>query len=227
MPRRARAYLSGMPYHIVQRGNNREACFYNSDNYRFYLSLWKTVSKRYGVAVHAYCLMTNHIHFLVTPTTEGAISRTMSVIGSRYAFAINRQMKRSGTLWEGRHKSSLIDSDNYLLACYRYIEQNPVRASMVFHPKEYEWSSYRANTSRFSSWLEPHKGYLSLGNSSADRIASYTTLLAENLDNKSLSIIRKSSHYCQPVGDSGFREKIERKYGVKLGYARRGRPRDG
>ena len=139
MPRRARAYLPDMPYHIVQRGNNRETCFFQADDYQSYLVLWREISARYGVAVHAYCLMTNHIHFLVTPRTEDGNFRTMSVVGSRYAFSVKRKLKRTGTLWEGRHKGSLVDSDNYLLACYRCIEQNPVRAKMVSHPSEYEW----------------------------------------------------------------------------------------
>ncbi|QKQ27821.1 transposase [Candidatus Reidiella endopervernicosa] len=128
MPRRERMYLSGLPCHIVQRGNNREACFVDAENYQYYLSLWKTCAKRYGVSVHAYCLMTNHIHFLVTPDTEESISKAMSVVGSRYAYYFNRTYRRSGTIWEGRHKSSLVQSERYLLTCMRYIELNPVVA---------------------------------------------------------------------------------------------------
>ena len=114
MPRRARMYLPGLPYHVVQRGNNREPCFIEPENYHFYLKLWKTLSWRYGVSVHAYCLMTNHIHFLVTPGTETAISTTMKVVGSRYAQYINLKYNRTGTLWEGRHRSSLVQTDQYL-----------------------------------------------------------------------------------------------------------------
>ena len=111
MPRRARRYIPRLPYHIVQRGNNREAVFVEPENYQFYLSLWKDCMKRYGVDVHAYCLMTNHIHFLVTPESDDSISRLMSVVGSRYAYYFNKTYKRSGTIWEGRHKSSLIDGE--------------------------------------------------------------------------------------------------------------------
>ena len=103
MPRRARMCLPGYPYHIVQRGNNREACYIEPENYQYYLELWKDNARRYGVAVHAYCLMTNHIHFLVTPENEDSVSRAISVIGSRYARYFNKTYKRSGTIWEGRH----------------------------------------------------------------------------------------------------------------------------
>ena len=136
MPRRPRMYIPGFPYHIVQRGNNRKACFFVKDNFAFYLQLWKEISARYGVSVHAYCLMTNHIHFLVTPDTSEAISNTMKVVGSRYAYYLYKQLNRTGTLWEGRHKASLIQSERYLLTCYRYVELNPVRAQMVSRPDE-------------------------------------------------------------------------------------------
>ena len=141
MPRRARMYIPELPYHIVQRGNNREPCFIEPENYHFYLELWKTLSKRYGVSIHAYCLMTNHIHFLVTPESETSISTTMKVVGSRYAQYINLKYKRTGTLWEGRHRSSLVQTEKYFLTCMRYIELNPVRAGMVLRPEEYKWSS--------------------------------------------------------------------------------------
>ena len=224
MPRKTRIYLPGMPYHIVQRGNNREACFMRADNYLLYLSLWEELSSRYGVAVHAYCLMTNHIHFLVTPSTETAISRTMSVVGSRYAFAINKQLGRTGTIWEGRHKSSLVDSDQYLLTCYRYIELNPVRAEIVTHPSEYPWSSFAANAYGNYNWLEPHPIYLALSTTLNDRLANYRSLFADQLEQEDLEIIRTASHYCHPIGDQDFKAMIELEYGVNLGHAKRGRP---
>ena len=136
MPRRKRMYLPGYPYHIVQRGYNREACFVEPENYQYYLGLWKECTRRYGLAVHAYCLMTNHIHFLVTPDSEGSISRAMQVVGSRYAYYLNKSYRRTGTVWEGRHKSSLVQSERYLLTCMRYIELNPVVASMVEKPEQ-------------------------------------------------------------------------------------------
>ena len=145
MLRRTRQYIPHLPYHVVQRGNNREACFIEPEDYQFYLALWQELAIKFQSAVHAYCLMTNHIHFLVTPATDDAISQTMKIVGSRYAQYFNRKYKRTGTLWEGRHKSSLIQSECHLLTCYRYIELNPVRAGMVERPEEYIWSSYSAN----------------------------------------------------------------------------------
>lgn len=218
-------YLPGLPYHITQRGNNREACFIEPENYQYYLELWQEIGKRYGVAIHAYCLMTNHIHFLVTPETPTAISNTMKVVGSRYARYINQCYKRTGTLWEGRHYSSLIQSEKYLLTCYRYIEQNPVRAGMVAHPEEYRWSSHGVNAWGDVSWIKPHTEYLRLGWDIESRCHAYRELFNYQLSEADLHHIRKAAHYSQPIGDDRFRQQIEEKYGIKLGQAKRGRPK--
>ena len=119
VPCLSRMYVPGFPYHTVQRGNNREACFIEPENYQCYLDLWKSLSMRYGCVVHAWCLMTNHLHFLVTPVNKTGISNTMKVIGSRYTHYISKRYGRTGTLWEGRHRSSLVQSDRYLLTCMR------------------------------------------------------------------------------------------------------------
>jgi len=225
MPRRARKSISGLPYHIVQRGNNREACFVESENYQFYLDLWKDCSNRYGVAVHAYFLMTNHIHFLVTPENTNAISRLMSVVGSRYAYYFNKTYKRSGTIWEGRHKSSLVDSERYFLTCCRYIELNPVVADMVTKPEEYKWSSYHVNAWGKSSALTYHDEYLKLGSDSSEKCHTYRELFKHQLSEHDIHLIERASEYCHPVGDDRFRLAIENKYGVMLGQASRGRPK--
>ncbi len=225
MPRRARNYLPGFPYHIVQRGNNREACFIEPENYQYYLELWRQLSKRYGVRVHAYCLMTNHIHILATPEAKHSLSDTMKVVGSRYAQYINLKYRRTGTLWEGRHRSSLIQSDRYLLRCYRYIELNPVRAGMVSRPEEYRWSSYGVNGWSDASWLSPHDEYLQLGGTADERARAYRELFRYQLSEQDLHLIRKAAHYCQPVGDDRFRAQIETQYGITLGNMKRGRPR--
>ena len=224
MPRRARMYIAGMPYHIVQRGNNREACFIEPENYQFYLELWKVLSKRYGVSTHAYCLMTNHVHFLATPAAETALSNTMKVVGSRYAQYVNRRYKHTGTMWEGRHRSSLVQSERYLLTCSRYIELNPVRAGMVERPEEYRWSSYRANAWCDMGWLTPHEEYLRLGHTQDQRCVAYRELFRHRIDAADLHLFRKAAHYCQPVGDDRFRKQIEEKCGVKVGQMNRGRP---
>lgn len=224
MPRRARMYIPGLSYHIVQRGNNREACFIEAENYSFYLDLWQSLASRNGVSVHAYCLMTNHVHFLVTPEEDISISNTMKVVGSRYAQYINKQYKRTGTLWEGRHRASLVQSERYLLTCYRYIELNPVRACMVQKPEEYRWSSYGANAWGDKSWLSHHHEYLRLGQAIEERQHAYRELFRTRFDDEDLHLFRKASHYCQPVGNDRFRKQIEEKYDIKLGQMKRGRP---
>jgi putative transposase len=217
-------YLPGLPYHVVQRGNNREPCFIETENYQFYLELWESLSRRYGVSVHGYCLMTNHIHFLVTPHKKSSISNTMRVVGSRYAQYINKMYQRTGTLWEGRHRSSLVQSNRYLLTCMRYIELNPVRAGMVERPEEYLWSSYGTNAWGDCSWLTPHAEYLVLGKGLVERQRAYRDLFRVQIDKKDIHLIRKATHYCQPVGSDRFRQIIEEKYGIKLGQMQRGRP---
>ena len=224
MPRRARNYLPGLPYHIVQRGNNREACFIEPENYQYYLELWRRSSRTYRVAVHAYCLMTNHVHFLVTPGTQTAISTTMKVVGSRYAQYMNVRYQRTGTLWEGRHRASLVQSEQYLLTCHRYIELNPVRAGMVQRPEEYRWSSYGVNAWGDGSWLTPHPEYDRLGKTPDARCHAYRELFRCQISVNELHFIRKAAYYCQPVGDDRFRERIEQQYGIKLGQMARGRP---
>jgi len=129
MPRKPRMYIGGLPCHVIQRGNNRDACFYSDQDYQFYLYQLGEVCRRYSVQLHAYVLMTNHSHLLMTPKDEWGISRVMQSLGRCYVQYINKTYRRTGTLWEGRHKSSLVDADRYLLACYRYIELNPVRAA--------------------------------------------------------------------------------------------------
>ena len=226
MPRRARTYIPALPYHIVQRGNNREACFIEPENYQFYLELWKECSIRYGVAVHAYCLMTNHIHFLATPKDEASISNTVKVVGSRYAQYINLKYQRTGTLWEGRHRSSLVQTGKYLLTCYRYIELNPVRAGMVKRPEAYKWSSYGINAwGERVDWVVPHDEYLALGKTWEERCYAYRELFKTQLSEENLHLIRRSAYYSQPIGDDRFREQIERRYGIRLGRMKRGRPK--
>ena len=227
MPRRARCYLPGFPYHIVQRGNNREACFIEPENYGHYLELWKEVAGRYGVKVHAYCLMTNHIHVLATPDTESGLSNTSKVVGSRYARYMNKRYQRTGTMWEGRHRSSLVQDDKYLLACYRYIKLNPVRAGMVSRPEQYRWSSYGANAWGDKTWIVPHEEYRALGRDRNVRHERYRELFTSELSDENLSLFRKAAHYNQPVGDDRFRAQIEARYGIRVGQMSRGRPRKG
>ncbi|MFC1664433.1 transposase [Pseudomonadota bacterium] len=195
MPRRTRMYISGLPCHVIQRGNNREACFIEPENHLFYLEFWRGISRRYGVVVCAYCLMTNHIHFLATPSKESLLSDTMKVGGGRYAQYMNKKYHRTGTLLEGRHRSSLIQQDRYLLTCCRIIELKPVRAVMVSRPEEYAWSSYGTNAWGDSSWTVPHQAHLHLGDNSKRRYYAYRELFKTELSEEDLPRIRKAAHY--------------------------------
>jgi putative transposase len=210
MPRKPRFNLVGIPQHVIQRGNNREPCFYTKQDYCRYLEDLKEAAKKYECRVHAYVLMTNHVHILVTPMVDHGISNMMQALGRRYVYYINKSYHRSGTLWEGRYKSSLIDSDKYLLVCMRYIELNPVRASMVEHPGEYKWSSYHRNAqSGYDSLIESHPGYLELGLNAAMRQAAYRELFENNLNNDTLHDIRESLNHELVLGRSYFKDKIE------------------
>ena len=226
MPRKARMYLPGVPCHVISRGNNRDACFYSDDDYQFYLECLDDACRKYQVALHAYVLMTNHVHLLFTPVSEGGISKVMQSVGRRYVQYINLNYKRSGTLWEGRHKASLVDADEYLLACYRYIELNPVRANMVSHPAEYRWSSYRVNAGlRERRNLREHEVYTRLGSDADSRHMAYCDLFSFDIDSDVIKDIRRCASFSMPLGSSRFQSQIERALGRKLGHAGRGRPK--
>jgi len=145
MPGRSRITLAGVPLHLIQRGNNRQACFFSTADYQTYLNWLQEYAERYSCAIHAYVLMTNHVHLLITPRTSSVAGDLMRQLGQRYVQYVNRTNGRSGTLWEDRFSSCLAREEEYVPGCDRYIELNPVRAKMVEHPAEYRWSSYRAN----------------------------------------------------------------------------------
>ena len=217
--------MGGIPCHVIQRGNNRDACFYSESDYQFYLNHLGKACRRYGVKLHAYVLMTNHTHILITPDDESGISRVMQSLGRCYVQYINKTYGRTGTLWEGRHKGSLVDDDNYLLACHRYIELNPVRAGMVNRPEEYCWSSFRSNAyGDINKWLTPHDLYLALGESTNLRLERYRSLFDSKLDKKLVEEIRRAAGFSMPLGSSLFQLRVEKILGRGVGYASRGRP---
>ncbi|MEZ5528349.1 MAG: transposase [Porticoccaceae bacterium] len=226
MPRKARMFLPDVPCHVITRGNNRDACFYADDDYLFHLECLSDACHKHRVAVHAYVLMTNHVHLLLTPRGDEGVLKVMQSIGRRYVQYINRTYRRSGTLWEGRYKASLVDAENYLMACYRYIELNPVRASMVSHPGDYRWSSYGVNAGlRLRKRLEPQEVYLRLGPDEKSRCYAYRELFSIGLDKSQLHEIQRASAFSMPLGNSRFQEQIERALNRKLGHAKRGRPK--
>ena len=198
--------------------------FFNASDCRLYLALWRKYAALYHLDVHTYCLMPNHVHFLVTPAEKDSISRVTRVVGSTYASYVNKTYCRTGTLWEGRHRSCLVDSDRYVIACYRYIESNPVRAGLVDHPAQYEWSSYRFNASASENWLTAHPSYLGLGAPAAERMRVYRELVEQPLGERQLSRIRAALNACVPLARADFVANLERRHGIRFGTMQRGRP---
>lgn len=225
MPRKSRFYLPDVPAHIVQRGNARQAVFFDLADRATYLDCLQEGTDRYGCILHAYVLMTNHVHLLLTPSSADSISRTIQHVGRTYVSHINRKYRRSGTLWEGRHKGALIHSEQYALACYRYIEMNPVRAGMVTNPSEYRWSSYRANAfGESTDWIRPIAEYMALGMNPEERQAAYRELFRLQLGANVLDEIRNCTQSGTPMGNRTFQDHVQTMLGRFVGHSRRGRP---
>ncbi len=226
MPRKPRFNLPGIPQHVIQRGNNRAPCFFHEVDYRRYLDDLAAAAARYQCQIHAYVLMTNHVHLLVTPLVEYGISQMMQALGPRYVRYINRSYRRTGTLWEGRYKSSLVDSERYLLTCMRYIELNPVRANMVQHPGDYPWSSYRANAVDDANELvEEHPVFTALASSRGERKQAYRELYRHDLDEATIDRIRQNLNRELVLGRGTFKSKIEQTTRRRPRLGQPGRPR--
>jgi putative transposase len=213
MPRSARTVLAGLSLHVVQRGINRQQCFFSDSDYSTCLRFLGEFAVRFGCSLHAYCLMTNHVHLLLTPEAKESCALLMKNLGQRYVQVVNKKLGRTGTLWEGRFKSCLVGTEAYALACYRYIELNPVRAGIVDAPGKYRWSSYPANAEgRGSSLVEAHPAYHALGLNSDQRLFAYRSLCESAPPDPIVEEIRKAT-----------------RIGCMAGKAReqRGRPWDG
>ncbi|MBI1905705.1 MAG: transposase [Rhodocyclales bacterium] len=228
MPRRTRIATPGVPLHLIQRGNNRGACFFAEEDYARYLEHLGELSEKFGCAVHAYVLMSNHVHLLLTPARADSASLLMKHLGQRYVQYINRSYRRSGTLWEGRFRSCIAQAENYVLACYRYIELNPVRARMVDHPREYRWSSYRANAEGVRSKVVVSQAqYLALGRSAEQRREAYRELFGSHLDFEIVREIREATNGNYALGSERFRREVEVMIGRRVSRGNPGRPRSG
>lgn len=223
MPRGLRLGAAGVPVHVVQRGNNRAACFAGDDDRRLYLRCLGHSAERYSCAVHAYVLMTNHVHLLLTPSESHSVSRLMQHMGRRYVRTFNERHGRTGTLWEGRFRSSIVDSERYFLTCMRYIEHNPVRAGIVRDALDYPWSSHRHHaTVRRDPLITEHECYLRLGNTDVERGAAYRALCSTGLAGSEVETIRRCANKGAPLGPEDFQERMkERAYHE----VRRARPR--
>ena len=225
MPRRARLSIPGIPWHIIQRGNNRSVCFYAEDDYQFYLHYLEELAIKFGCAIHAYVLMTNHVHLLLTPERPDSASLLMKHLGQRYVQYINRTYKRSGTLWEGRFRSCLTQTEAYVLACYRYIELNPVRAGMVNVPQDYRWSSYHANAlGETSSLITPQNEYRRLAIDENERLEAYRALFKVHLDEEVVGQIRSATNGNYALGGGRFQREIETALGRRASRGQAGRP---
>ncbi len=210
MARQSRFVLPGHPQHIIQRGNNRNVIFIAKEDYQFYLEKLRDGCEKYSCHIHAYVLMTNHVHLLLTPHTENGIGKLMQYIGRFYVQYFNRKYQRTGTLWEGRYKATLIDSEQYLLTCYRYIELNPVRAGMVSQPGDYSWSSFACNAmGKLDIVITPHDLYLHLGKDHVTMQKAYAELFDNELCEKTLSEIRQATNKSWLLGSDKFCESIK------------------
>jgi putative transposase len=199
-------------------------CFEDND-YLAYLRWLKEGAERYNVDIHAYVLMTNHIHILATAHDSDGITRMMQYLGRHYVPYINHTYGTSGSIWEGRYKACLIHDEEYLLTCMRYIELNPVRANMVRSPGQYRWSSYRCNgQGKEDELVKPHTLYLGLGRTMPTRLEAYKAFFKAHLDKGVLDDIRAAWQTGTPLGNDYFKQKIENKLKCKVGQARRGRP---
>ena len=228
MLRRARLAVAGIPWHIIQRGNNRNSCFHADRDRHYYLKNLEQQAEKFGCAIHAYVLMTNHVHLLVTPRTIDSVSLMMKHLGQRYVQYFNRSYERSGTLWEGRFKSCLIESSAYLFFCYRYIELNPVRAKMVLCPQEYRWSSFGTNAlGKTSSLITHHEEYLNLGGTESERRNSYRSMFGDELSSEKLDGIRRATNGNFVLGNSAFASRIQSELGRRVIPHKAGRPKLG
>ncbi len=195
MPRLPIFNLPNIPQHVVQRGNNRQASFFYEQDYTVYLDKLNEYGKKFNVDIHAYVLMTNHVHLLMTPRTKTGVSQLMQSLGRYYVRYINKTYNRSGTLWEGRYKSTLVDSEKYFLLVSRYIELNPVRAGMVEHPAQYPWSSYQGNAlDKEIALLTMHHCYIALGNNAENRKITYRALFTAYISTLTLTEIRDATN---------------------------------
>ncbi len=226
MPRIARVVLPNIPHHIIHRGHNKQQVFYRESDYRFYLKVLQETRLELGCKVYAYCLMTNHVHLILdpgeTPIALGALMKQLAGIYTQY---FNRRYKRVGTLWEGRYRSSPIDSENYLLACTRYIELNPLRAGMVKEPEAYDWSSLRAKIGLAASGLlDGDEIYLGLGDTAAERIAVYKNWIRDIIPQGQWEAIRQAAASGKLTGDRCFVDAVERDFGRRIEFRGPGRP---
>lgn len=227
MPRRTRLIIPDIPLHIIQRGNNRTPCFFAEADYLVYLDMLRLSAQQAGCRVHAYVLMTNHVHLLISPQSCSSPATMMKTLGERYVPYVNRRRNRTGTLWQGRYRSCLVQDARYLFVCQRYIELNPVRAGMVAHPLDYRWSSYQANAyGATSNIVEPHALYAALGTERLECQLRYRALFEEEMAWTMIEQVRHATNRNAVFGSEEFIERMAIVSGNDVMPRRRGRCRD-
>ena len=226
MPRRSRIVIDVYPHHIIQRGHNRQVVFASDDDYLYYLDNLREWKEKFGCLVYAYCLMTNHIHLIIDPgNEEGNLAQLMKRVGGRQTRYVNKRERRTGGLWEGRYKSSPISADEYLLACCRYVELNPVRAGLVIDPADYRWSSYGIKIgNQKREWLDYDPCYMGLAENEKDRSEIYAAWVKGTIPEGEWSLIRQSLQRGQLTGSSRFVDEIEKKIARRVEFRGQGRP---
>jgi putative transposase len=226
MPRRPRSDLTGFPLHVIQRGNNRSACFLTDADRATYMHWLGHYAEMNEIKVHAWALMDNHVHLLITPPTSAHASRFMQSLGRRYVRHVNDAYQRTGTLWEGRFRACAVHAEDYLFTCMRYIELNPVRAGMVVDPSEFRWSSYRTTALGIetSIWTA-HSLYTALGSSPAERQYAYRAQFVTDIEDAAFAHIRSATGSGHLLANRSTVTRLEREYGQPLGPSRIGRPR--
>jgi putative transposase len=203
-------FIPDVPLHIILRGNNRTAVFLHSDDYPKFKETLVAAAVCHGLAIHAYVFMTNHVHLLASPSSSQSAPRTMQSVGRRYVQYFNLRYKRTGTLWEGRYRATVVDTERYLFQCMRYIELNPVRAGMVTHPEDFAWSSYRANAEgQADQLITPHALYERLSNNLHQRIVAYRSLFGTPLKQTSVDEIRHCTNRGWALGTDQFKAAVE------------------
>ena len=226
MPRQPRLVVAGYPHHIILRGNNRGTIFYNDEDRRFFISCLKDAKQKTKSKIYAYCLMTNHVHLLLEPSKEDGLASMIQSLGRKYVQYINRTHYRTGTLWEGRFKSSLVSKDEYLITCSRYIESNPIRAKIVKDLKDYLWSSFGFKTEgKPDNITDEDPTYLSLGKTEKERQINYKKHFLEEIPNKEVNTIRLSTQKGGIIGSKEFSNKIASVVGRDIVLRSRGRPK--
>lgn len=227
MPRMGRVVLPNYPHHIVQRGHNRQVVFVCAEDFQRYLSDMGELKEAFHIKLYAWCLMTNHVHLLVCPESAAGLGQFMKSLAARATRYRNRLEGRSGTLWEGRYKSSIVDSEAYLLACCRYIELNPVRARMVAHAQDYPWSSFgsRMQLKPDSQLLDGHPCYDALAPTDVERRERYEQFVNAGIPESELRLIRDAVNRSQLTGGARFVDEIEQITGARLEMRGQGRPK--